>query len=54
MKKYIFTLDLNTDQEKGVDQIPVIAKNIQSAIAKLCQGDFYKEDQIVNIAIIKN
>jgi hypothetical protein len=54
MKKYVFTLHLDTEQEQGVDQVPVIAKNIQSAIAKLCQGNFYNEDQIINIAIVKN
>lgn len=49
MKKYVFTLHLDTKEE----QVPIVAKNIQSAVAKLCQGDYYNEDQIVNISIFK-
>jgi 3-phosphoglycerate kinase len=40
-------------KELGVDQIPIIAKNMQSALAKLCQGDFYTEDQVINVSIFK-
>lgn len=53
MKKYVFTLHLDTKEETGVDQIPVVAKNLQSALAKLCQGGFYNEDQVINISIVK-
>lgn len=54
MKKYVFTIHLERKEEQGVDQIPVIAKNLQSALAKLCQGGFYNEDQVINIAIVKS
>jgi hypothetical protein len=53
MKKYIFTIALHGAKELGVDQIPIIAKNMQSALAKLCQGDFYTEDQVINVSIFK-
>lgn len=53
MKRYVFTLHLDTEEEQGVDQIVIVAKNMQSAIAKLCHGDFYNEDQVINVAISK-
>lgn len=53
MKKYVFTIAIDTPEEQGVDQIPIIAKNMQSALAKLCQGDFYTEDQVINVGISK-
>ena len=53
MKKYIFTIAPDTPEEQGVDQIPIIAKNMQSAMAKLCQGDFYTEDQVIEVSIFK-
>jgi hypothetical protein len=51
MKRYIFTI--KTTPENKEEMIPVVAKNIQSAIAKLCQGDYYNEDQIRYIQIFK-
>ncbi len=33
--------------------VPIIAKNIQSALAKLCTGGYYNENQITNISITK-
>ena len=53
MKKYIFTIHIDTEEEQGVELVPIMAKNIQSAVAKLCQGDFYQEDQIINITVVK-
>lgn len=52
MKKYVFTIHIDNSDETGVDQIPVIAKNLQSALAKLCQGGFYNENQVINISIL--
>lgn len=53
MKKYIFTICIDNEEEKGVELVPILAKNMQSAIAKLCLEDYYSEDQISNVAIIK-
>ena len=47
MKRYIFTLD------SQVLPVIIMAKNMQSAIAKLCSGDFYKEEEIKQVEIIK-
>lgn len=52
-KRYIFTLHLDTAEEKGADQVSIIAKNMQSAIAKLTADDYYNEDQIINVSIFK-
>jgi len=53
MKKYIFSIHFDTEEDQGVELVPIMAKNIQSSIAKLCQGDFYQENQIINIAVVK-
>ncbi len=53
MKKFVFTVVLNNNQESGVEIVTIIAKNIQSAVAKLCQGEFYNEDNISSIAIVR-
>ena len=53
MKKYVFTITIHDNKELGVDQVTLFAKNMQSAIAKLCQGDFYNEDKVINVSIFK-
>ena len=50
MKKFVFTVK----QPGGDETIPVVAKNLASAVAKLSQGGFYSEDDITNIEIVKS
>lgn len=47
MKKYVFNL--------RNEELPVIivAKNLQSAMARLTEGGFYSEDQVTNISILQ-
>lgn len=52
-KRYVFTLHLDTTEEKGADLVVIIAKNMQSAIAKLTVDNYYNEDQITNVSVIK-
>lgn len=53
MKKFVFTVVLNNNQESGVEIVTVMAKNMLFAVIKLYLSKLFKEDDISSIAIVR-